>query len=140
MAATRYSVVQVIREFGVSRQKLKRLWHQDNHQKISLDVKGKTRYIKNMIQGFKDKKTRNLYNGKRVTSYQAFAAQAVKRLLILDSADSLDALRMLPSNRFESLLGGNRSGYCSIAINKQWRICFKWGEAGPEDVEITDYH
>jgi toxin HigB-1 len=92
-----------------------------------------------MIQGFKDKKTRNLYYGKRIASYQAFAAQAVKRLLILDSADSLDALRMLPSNRFESL-EGNRSGYYSIAINKQWRICFKWGEAGPEDVEITDYH
>ena len=74
-------------------------------------------YIKSMIQGFKDKKTRNLYNGKRVASYQAFAAQAVKLLLILDSADSLEALRMLPSNRFESLGGHIDKGNYSSGRN-----------------------
>ncbi|TCU17410.1 hypothetical protein [Rhizobium sullae] len=28
----------------------------------------------------------------------------------------------------------------AICINKQWRICFTWAEAGPQEVEITDYH
>jgi hypothetical protein len=22
----------------------------------------------------------------------------------------------------------------------QWRVCFRWTDAGPEDVEIVDYH
>ena len=44
-----------------------------------------------------------------------------------------------PGNRLEKL-SGDRQGQYSIRINSQWRICFVWTEAGPEDVEITDYH
>jgi plasmid maintenance system killer protein len=44
-----------------------------------------------------------------------------------------------PGNRFEKL-AGDRAGQYSIRINRQWRICFRWSEAGPEDVEIVDYH
>lgn len=32
---------------------------------------------------------------------------------------------------------GRRAGQHSIRVNKQWRICFRWTAAGPEDVEIT---
>ncbi len=28
----------------------------------------------------------------------------------------------------------------SIRINDQFRICFSWTAAGPEEVEIVDYH
>jgi proteic killer suppression protein len=56
-----------------------------------------------------------------------------------DAADTLEALMMLPSNRFKAL-SGNRRGQYSIRINSQWRICFEWGSAGPEKVEIVDYH
>ena len=44
-----------------------------------------------------------------------------------------------PGNRLEKL-AGDRAGQYSIRINRQWRICFRWSEAGPEDVEIVDYH
>jgi plasmid maintenance system killer protein len=37
-------------------------------------------------------------------------------------------------------LTGDRGGQYSIRINRQWRICFTWTDAGPEDVEIVDYH
>ena len=37
-------------------------------------------------------------------------------------------------------LSGNRKGEFRIRINEQYRVCFKWSEAGPVDVEITDYH
>jgi len=80
-----------------------------------------------------------LYTGNRVPEFQAFARQAERRLRVLDSADSLIALRMLPSNRFEAL-GADRIGQYSIRINRQYRICFEWGTAGPENVEIVDYH
>lgn len=92
-----------------------------------------------MIQSFKGKKTKQFYEGKRVPEFQAFARQAEKRLRVLDAADKLLALRMLPSNRFEAL-GGDRKGQYSIRINNQYRICFEWEDAGPENVEIVDYH
>ena len=28
----------------------------------------------------------------------------------------------------------------SIRINDQWRVVFRWGPAGPVDVDIRDYH
>jgi len=95
--------------------------------------------IVSMIQSFKEKKTKRLYEGKRVSEFQAFARQAEKRLRVLDAADKLLALKMLPSNRFEAL-GGDRKGQYSIRINNQYRICFEWEDAGPENVEIVDYH
>lgn len=52
---------------------------------------------------------------------------------------SLDDLRVPPGNRLEPLKG-DRVGQRSIRINDQWRICFVWTNAGPEEVEIVDYH
>ena len=58
---------------------------------------------------------------------------------ILDSAESLKDLAALPGNRLETLRG-DRAGQYSIRINEQWRICFRWEEDGPCDVEVVDYH
>ena len=91
-----------------------------------------------MIKSFKCKRTRRLFEGERVATFSGFARQAEKRLRILDAADSLDALRALPSNRFE-LLSGNKSGIYSIRINLQWRVCFRWKD-GAYEVAIVDYH
>ena len=35
---------------------------------------------------------------------------------------------------------GDREGQHSIRINEQWRVCFRWTDAGAEEVEIVDYH
>ena len=64
---------------------------------------------------------------------------AARKLDQLDSAVSLDELRIPPGNRLEALTG-NRQRQHSIRINDQYRICFRWTETGPVDVEITDYH
>jgi proteic killer suppression protein len=58
---------------------------------------------------------------------------------MLDAAETLADLRVPPGNRLEKL-AGDRAGQHSIRINQQWRICFRWTDAGPEDIEITDYH
>ena len=55
------------------------------------------------------------------------------------TAELLVDLRIPPGNRLEALRG-DRAGQHSIRINQQWRICFVWTAAGPEDVEIVDYH
>ena len=57
----------------------------------------------------------------------------------LDSADELRDLRSPPGNHLESLKG-LRSGQHSVRINDQYRICFVWSDAGPQSVEIVDYH
>jgi len=44
-----------------------------------------------------------------------------------------------PGNRLEALKG-NLKGLHSIRINDQWRICFRWTDSGPAEVEILDYH
>ena len=58
---------------------------------------------------------------------------------MLDAAEMLADLRVPPGNRLEKL-AGDRARQYSIRINRQWRICFSWSDAGPEDVEIVDYH
>jgi proteic killer suppression protein len=63
----------------------------------------------------------------------------VRKLLILDAAEELQDLTVPPGNRLERLRG-DRGGQHSIRINQQWRICFRWTSAGPEDVTIVDYH
>jgi len=92
-----------------------------------------------MIRGFKGRKTQRFFEGQRIPSYLSFADQANRRLTVLDNAESLQDLAALKSNRLE-LLSGDRLGQHSIRINRQWRICFRWKDDGPWEVEIIDYH
>ena len=92
-----------------------------------------------MIRSFRDGETRRFFEGQRVAAFQGFANQAVRRLLLLDNAETLGDLAALPSNRLEALRG-DRAGQHSIRINVQWRVCFRWTDDGPCDVEIVDYH
>ncbi|HEX7266149.1 MAG TPA: type II toxin-antitoxin system RelE/ParE family toxin, partial [Streptosporangiaceae bacterium] len=62
-----------------------------------------------------------------------------EKLAMLDAAETLADLAVPPGNRLEKL-AGDRAGQHSIRVNRQRRICFRWADAGPEDVEITDYH
>ncbi|MDQ0094987.1 type II toxin-antitoxin system RelE/ParE family toxin [Paeniglutamicibacter psychrophenolicus] len=64
---------------------------------------------------------------------------ANRKLHQLDAATTLDTLRVPPGNRLEALKG-DRAGQYSIRINDQWRICFRWTDAGADDVQIVDYH
>ena len=94
-----------------------------------------------MIQSYRDKRTKEFAEGKRVKEFEGFRRQAEKRLDILDAATGLPDLQALPSNALESMKG-DRKGQYSIRINMQWRICFEWpdGQSGPSNVEIVDYH
>ena len=60
-------------------------------------------------------------------------------LVMLNAAAKLEDLRVPPGNRFEALKG-DRKGQHSIRVNQRWRVCFRWTESGPTDVEIVDYH
>lgn len=93
-----------------------------------------------MIVSFRDKLTEAINDGKTGKGFPAnMVRRAEQMLTILDSAVSLDDLRSPPGNRLEKLKG-KRMGQHSVRLNSQWRICFVWTDAGPENVEICDYH
>lgn len=64
---------------------------------------------------------------------------AHKKLRLLNAAGNLNDLRVPPGNCLEQLKG-DRSGQHSTRVNGQYRICFKWSDTGPGDVELVDYH
>lgn len=93
-----------------------------------------------MIRSFKDKDTEAIFNGSFVKRIpKQLAPLAARKLNQVHAAGSLDDLRIPPGNRLEALKG-NRKGQHSIRINDQWRIYFRWTKAGPDAVEIVDYH
>lgn len=97
-----------------------------------------------MIISFNDKATEDIFNGisskdARKCCPKTLWKVAARKLDQLDSVATLDELRVPPGNRLEAL-SSDRKGQHSIRINDQYRICFVWSEAGPEQVEITDYH
>ena len=93
-----------------------------------------------VLRSFADKDTERVWQRARSkTLDQNTQRVALRKLLILDAAETLDDLKVPPGNRLEKLRG-DRAGQYSVRVNQQWRICFRWTTAGPEDVEIVDYH
>ena len=96
------------------------------------------------IQNFKTKGTEDINYG-RVTKEAARTLpkelhwKAQIKLARLWAVTSMQDLQEIRGNRFEKLKG-ERQGQCSIRINDQYRICFKWEKENALDVEIVDYH
>jgi proteic killer suppression protein len=63
----------------------------------------------------------------------------VRRLEYIDLATTLGDLMTPPSNRLHALKR-DRLGQHAIAVNDQWRICFRFEAGDAFEVEITDYH
>jgi len=106
---------------------------------ITLDNNNACRYYRFMIVSFKSAEAASLAEGRRVRRFAAIEIVARRKLRQLEIAGSLEDLRVPPGNRLEALKG-DRIGRYSIRINDQYRLCFRWPDAGAEDVEIVDYH
>jgi len=93
-----------------------------------------------MIRSFRDPETEEVFQrrGSRRLP-QDMRRVALRRLVMLDAAETLADLRVPPGNRLEKL-SGDREGQHSIRINDRWRICFVWREGDAHEVEIVDYH
>jgi proteic killer suppression protein len=93
-----------------------------------------------MIRSFRDTETERLFNRERRTKFANTLRQpALRKLLLLDAAETLDDVRVPPGNRLEKL-AGDREGQYSIRINDKWRVCFRWDDGEAHDVEIVDCH
>jgi toxin HigB-1 len=63
-----------------------------------------------------------------------------RKIQMIDDATTDRDLRAPPSNHFEKLRG-NRAGFHSIRVNKQWRLVFRWnGGRGEADGVYLDNH
>ena len=91
------------------------------------------------IQSFGDAATERPFRTGRSRNWATIAKVALRKLDMLDAAETLADLRAPPGNRLEAL-SDNRAGLHSIRINDQFRICFHWTKEGPENVVIVDYH
>ncbi len=97
-----------------------------------------------MIESFADKATEDIFNGANSAAARKLPPKelwkiAFRKLDQIDSATTLDDLRIPPGNRLEALKA-ERSGQHSIRINDRYRICFTWTQGGASRVEIVDYH
>ena len=93
-----------------------------------------------MIKSFRDKETERVFHRGKSRKFSGILGRAaLKKLLLVDAAESIQDLRAPPGNRLERL-SGDRKGQYSIRINDQWRVCFQWKEGHAAEVEITDYH
>ena len=93
-----------------------------------------------MIRSFRDKDAERIWQRERSRKFSSDLQRlALRKLIMVDAAESLQDMRAPPGNRLEKLLG-DREGQHSIRINDQWRICFTWRNGDAHDVEVTDYH
>jgi proteic killer suppression protein len=92
-----------------------------------------------MIKGFRCADTRALFETGKCKRFSAIAKVATRKLAQLEAAQTLEFLRSPPGNRLEALKG-ERKGQFRIRINDQYRLCFRWTNEGPTDVELVDYH
>ena len=97
-----------------------------------------------MIQGFADLSTEDIWNGENTKRARRCCPKDIwgitrRKLDLLHAATILSDLAIPPGNNLEKLQK-DRKGQHSIKLNDQYRICFTWTEAGPIEVEITDYH
>lgn len=85
-----------------------------------------------MISEFRDQWLDHYYFGGQPTRHiPSKLENALRRKLqIIHAAEEEKDLRVPPGNGFEHL-SGNLKGWCSIRVNKQYRLIFQWdkGEA-----------
>ena len=92
-----------------------------------------------MIRSFRDDETEKIFNQAFSKKFQAVAKTALRKLIHLNRAESLQDLAAIPGDRLEAL-HGDREGQYSIRVNNRYRICFVWQEPDAYEVELVDYH
>ena len=92
-----------------------------------------------MIRSFRGDDARRIFEGGRSRRFANIQSVVERKLLLLDTATTLQDLASPPNNRLEALKR-DRIGQHSIRINDQFRLCFRWREGSAYDVEIVDYH
>jgi proteic killer suppression protein len=92
-----------------------------------------------VIRSFKCSETQTIFEGGKSRQFATIRKVLERKLQMLDAGVALRDLLAPPNNRLEAL-ARDRMGQHSIRVNDQFRICFRWTDQGPVDVECVDYH
>jgi proteic killer suppression protein len=93
-----------------------------------------------VIKTFADKRMQDLYlTGQAKRFPPDVARRAARKLEYVDLATQLDDLKVPPGNRLDAL-ERERRGQHAIAVNDQWRVCFRFADGDAYEVEICDCH
>lgn len=89
-----------------------------------------------MIQGWSGKEAEAIFRGVRPRGVSEDIARRARRVLAqLNAAQNVGEMASPPGNRLHKV-----GKLWSVSVNMQFRITFKWGKEGPEDVWFGDYH
>jgi proteic killer suppression protein len=93
-----------------------------------------------VIRSFRGKDAEAIWQRRFIKSLSPeLSTLAYNKLVLINSAEAINDLRVPPGNRLEKL-AGDRAGQYSVRVNDQWRICFTWSAGGASNVELVDYH
>ena len=96
-----------------------------------------------MIRSFLDAPTEHIFYGLDTKAARRLPKtlwrSIHRKLLVIDAANSLADVALVPGYRFEALKGDQRGRY-SIRVNDQYRITFRFEGGHAHDVTCEDYH
>jgi proteic killer suppression protein len=93
-----------------------------------------------VIKTFADRRTEGLFVKAVMKGWPPdVVRRALRKLEYVHLAACLDDLRTPPGNRLHALRG-DRHGQHAIAVNDQWRVCFRFVDGDAYDVQLCDYH
>jgi len=93
-----------------------------------------------VIKSFANRTTEELFRTGSARKVPAdIARRALRKLEAVHAASQVTDLRVPPGNRLHALKG-DRTGQHAIAVNDQWRICFRFEDGEAYEVEFCDYH
>lgn len=91
-----------------------------------------------MIRSFRHKGLKRLFEGQPRGINASLRHRVEEILFLLDSASSAESIA-LPGLQLHELKG-ELQGLWSVAVNKNWRITFRFQEGNAIEVDLVDYH
>ena len=96
-----------------------------------------------VIVSFADAATEDIYHGRNTKAARRIPRSVWSRIQmkldLLNAASRLEDIAVTPASRLEKL-HGDLAGFCSIRVNDQYRIVFRFLSGNCSDVRCTDYH
>lgn len=110
-----------------------------NAEYSSLDARGATRYIANMIQSFRHAGLERFYlTGSKAGIQPAHAVKLRRQLTLLNTAKNVNRMNV-PGWDLHPLKGA-LADHWSIKVNGNWLMTFKFEEENAILVDYRDYH
>lgn len=91
-----------------------------------------------MIKSWGNDEAKEVFEGRAPRAIPADILKRARRLLAqLNAAPVVGDMGTPPGNKLHKLKGTET---WAVRVNDQYRVTFQWGDDGPEEVWLGDYH